>query len=90
MIVGFGRTCAKGSLPVYAVADEKEAQDLIVLSCETNIRGEYLARELVQEQTLENLDAFSERLDRMHDILKRNGHCRCENANTNPERSATP
>lgn len=59
------------------MADEKEAQDLIVLSCETNIRGEYIARELVVEQTLENLDAFSERLDRMHEILKKNGACRC-------------
>lgn len=62
---------------MYAVADEKEAQDLIVLSCETNLRGEYIARELVMEQTLENLDAFSERLDRMHEILKKNGQCRC-------------
>jgi hypothetical protein len=62
---------------VYAVADEKEAQDLLVLTCGTNIRGEYVADELVHEQTLENLERFSDRLDRGHEMLKAKGFCRC-------------
>lgn len=91
MVVGFGRTCPKGSLPVYAVADAKEATDLIVMACSRNGRGEYIADELAQEQTLDNLELFSERLNRMHEVLKKNGHCRC---NTTPAptkaKSATP
>lgn len=63
---------------MFAVADEKEAQDLIVLTCGTNGRGEHIADELVHEQTLENLELFSERLTRGHEILRKNGHCRCD------------
>lgn len=62
---------------MYAVADEKEAKDLIVMSCSTNQAGEYIADELAREQSLDNLERFSERLNRMHDVLKKNGHCRC-------------
>jgi hypothetical protein len=62
---------------VYAVADEEEAKALIVLCCGTNLRGEYVADELVHEQTLENLERFSDRLDRGHELMKKNGQCRC-------------
>lgn len=64
-------------LPVYSLGTEEEAQELIVLACPTNGRGEYVAPELAQEQTLENLARFSERLDRAHELLKKNGRCTC-------------
>ena len=76
-MVRFGRTVEDGALPVYSVGDEKEAKDLLILACETNIHGEHIARELVMNQTLENLRAFSDRLDKAHEVLKEHGHCRC-------------
>lgn len=48
-----------------------------MLACPRGHDGRFYARELAAEQTLENLDAFSARLDRMHDILVKNGRCRC-------------
>lgn len=77
MIVNFGQSCPNGCLPVYSVADEEEAQDLITLACPTNFYGEHIAPELVEEQTLENLEKFSDRLDRAHAHLKLRGFCRC-------------
>lgn len=74
----YGRTVADGSLPVYSVADEKEAKDLLVLACPTNSNGEFVAPELVEEQTLENLERFSDRLHLAHGMLKERGFCRCE------------
>lgn len=73
----FGRKVEKGFLPVFAVADEDEARDLIVLACERNLHGEHIARELAHKQTLENLEAFSTRLDQAHDRLVQAGKCRC-------------
>lgn len=64
-------------LPVYSVGTEEEAQELIILACPTNAQGEHIAPELAREQTLENLDRFSERLDRAHELLKKNGRCTC-------------
>lgn len=77
MIVGFGRSLPDGYLPVFAVADEKEAQDLITLSCPTNMHRQHYSPELAEEQTLENLDRFSERLIRAHNLMKTKGQCRC-------------
>lgn len=77
MVVGFGRTLPKGNLPVYSVADEEEAGALIVLTCPTNQAGQYIAPELAEAQTLDNLDRFSDRLDRGHDRLRESGNCRC-------------
>lgn len=74
----FGRKVPEGSLPVYSVGTEKEAKDLIVLCCNTNLAGEYIARELAMEQTLENLKAFGDRLDRGHELLKKKGRCTCK------------
>jgi hypothetical protein len=62
------------------VADEEEAQSLVVLACGTNGLGEYIAQELVLEQTLPNLELFSERLDKAHDVLVAHGHCRCDSS----------
>ncbi len=67
----------KGFLPVFSVADAEEAEMLIVLACPTNMKGEYIAPELAEEQTLKNLEAFSTKLDRAHDMLKQAGRCRC-------------
>lgn len=74
----YGHSVPDGFLPVYSVADEKEANELLTLSCATNINREFVARELVEEQTLENLQAFSDRLHEMHSILVKNGRCRCK------------
>lgn len=57
-------------MPVYSVDTEKEAHDLLVFACETNLAGEFIAKELVHEQTLEKLDAFGTRLAEAHAIMQ--------------------
>lgn len=76
VIVGYG-PCPDGALPVFSVADEKEAKALISLTCPMNYDHQYYAAELAEEQTLENLEAFSTRLDKAHDMLATRGNCRC-------------
>jgi hypothetical protein len=61
-----------GFLPVYSVDTEKEARLLLTMACSTNYQGEFVARELVQEQSLENLQAFSDRLEAMHKRMLKN------------------
>ncbi len=57
----------------------EEARQLVVLCCGTNYQGDYIARELVMDQTLENLYAFGERLAKAHDeVLVPRGHCTCK------------
>lgn len=69
--MGYGRgPVPRGSLPIFSVDNEEEAQSLIVLTCPTNGRGEYIAPELVIEQTLENLYAFGDRLRKGYALLK--------------------
>ena len=51
-----------GRLPVFTVSNEKEAKALITLACETTLDGEFVARELVDDQTPENLTIFGDRL----------------------------
>jgi hypothetical protein len=81
--VDFGPKVRNGSLPVFSVADEEEALELLTLCCETNIRHEFVARELVMEQTIENLQRFSDRLKFYHDkFLVTKGGCRCKNEKT--------
>lgn len=56
---------------MYSVDTDEEAHQLIVACCEYN-RGEpkgYIARELAQEQTIENLDKFADRLHTMYQRL---------------------
>ncbi len=48
-----------------------------MMTCGTNAEGEYVARELAEEQTLETLEAFSERITMMHDTYLR-GTDRCD------------
>lgn len=68
-MVEYGYVLPEGRLPVFSTCCEDRAQALIVLACPTNIHGQYIAQELAQHQTLENLAAFSERLDRTHDKM---------------------
>lgn len=56
---------------MFSVDTEEEARKLLTLACQTNLKGEYVARELVQEQTLDNLCAFSDRLATAWKFIKR-------------------
>lgn len=78
----YGRSVPKGWLPVFSVADEQEAQELLRFACGTNVNGEFVARELAHEQTIDNLFAFGDRLKEAHDHLRAlHGEvfCRCRN-----------
>jgi hypothetical protein len=75
-VVRFGRTVPieDGFLPIFSVDTEEEAKALLILTCSSNMAGEYIARELAQEQTLENLYAFGDRLRAGYERIKaRNG-----------------
>lgn len=74
----FSLKVPRGSLPVFSVSDAVEAKALLVRTCETNLKGRFVARELAYEQTLDNLDAFSARLERAHDHMRDQGLCRCK------------
>jgi hypothetical protein len=56
---------------VFSVDTEEEAEDLIVLCCPMGSDGQYYARELAAEQTLENLQRFSDRLAAGYAFMKR-------------------
>jgi hypothetical protein len=62
---------------VYSVADDEEARMLIATGCPRDNKGTYYARELAQEQTLENLKKFSDKLDTIHKLFEEKGLCRC-------------
>ncbi len=49
-------------MPVYSVDTEQEARDLLVLTCQRNMNNEFIASELVEDQTIDNLFAFGRRL----------------------------
>lgn len=71
MEVRFGEAVPKGFLPVYSVDTEEEARRLIVGCCSLGLDGKsYYARELMQEQTIDNLMEFSERLARVDAWMK--------------------
>jgi len=70
VVVRFGPKCPKGFLPVYSVDTEEEARQLLVVTCGTNVDGEFVARELVHEQTLDNLYAFGARLKHVHEMIQ--------------------
>lgn len=73
----YGRSVPKGFLPVMSVNTEEEARDLLVATCPTNHRGEFIARELAHEQTFDNLEAFGVRLERAYrDMMKRKRNSR--------------
>lgn len=66
----FGRTVERGFLPVYSVDTEEEAKALVVMSCKRSMNGEMIAPELAEEQTLERLAAFGDRLRGLHQMMK--------------------
>lgn len=75
MIVTYGTVCPKGHLPVYSVNTELEAQQLIARCCEMVWVGRekrlgYIALELEDEQSLENLYSFGRRLDAEYHKMK--------------------
>ena len=70
MVVGYGVSVPKGSLPVFSCDTEKEAKDLINLACPVNLVGEHIAPELAEQQTLDNLAAFSIRLQKFSQMMK--------------------
>lgn len=48
------------------------------MTCPRNrTNSDYYAPELANDQTLENLDKFSDRLDAAHERIKAAGHCTC-------------
>lgn len=57
-------------MPVFSVDTEDEARTLIVLTCPRGDDGNYYARELVEEQSLENLQAFSDKLAKGYEFMK--------------------
>lgn len=63
---------------MYSVDSEAEAATLLCMACPTNINGEYVARELAEDQTLENLALFSDHIHEMHEILVKKGKCKCK------------
>ena len=65
---------------MFTVADMQEANDLIVATCSRDANGKYYSRELASRQTLPMLEVFSAKLDRVHDILRAGGKCRCIDA----------
>ncbi len=69
--MGFGRTIPKGYLPVFSVDTDVEAETLIIMTCPRDGEGNYYARELAQEQTIENLQAFSDKLARAWEHMQR-------------------
>ena len=84
VVVDFGRSLPRGKLPVFSVSTEEEAKKLLVLACPTNISGEFIAPELAETQNLENLQHFSERLAKAHQILIDNDQCECHDPGDYP------
>lgn len=70
--MGFGRgPIPDGRLPVFSTNTEAEAKMLIVMCCPVDRFGHYYARELMEDQTLDNLQVFSDRLQRGWDLMKK-------------------
>jgi len=55
---------------VFSVDTEEEAKQLIAATCPRDLEGNYYARELAQEQTLENLQLFSDKLARVWEQMQ--------------------
>lgn len=55
---------------MYSVDTEEEAEQLLIATCPRNDDGKFIAPELSQEQTLDNLYAFGTRLAETHEMIK--------------------
>jgi hypothetical protein len=69
-------TVPSGRLPVFSVDTEEEAEQLLNQCCERvtygpDYRLAWIAAELEQEQTLDNLFAFGNRLKAAYEKLNR-------------------
>lgn len=71
MVVRYGERVPPGFLAIYSVDTEKEAKQLLAACCQTNMNGEFVADELLEDQTIPNLMAFGERLKKSHALLKK-------------------
>lgn len=65
-------TVPKGHLPVFGCDTEEQAKALITATCSLGYQGEYIARELAEEQTIESLSVFSSRLEAVWDRIAPN------------------
>lgn len=74
----WGPQCLPGFLPVFSVDTMEEAERLVVLACPRGEDGHYYSRELGQQQDLETLFAFGEKLNEYHEHLKKMGNCTCK------------
>lgn len=63
---------------MFSVGSESEAQMLLTTCCQTNVEGEFIARELARHQSLDNLETFSDRLAEGHKLAVKNGWCDCK------------
>lgn len=55
---------------MFSTDTEEEAKTLIVMACPRDNAGVFYARELAEEQTLENLQKFSDKLARCWEMLQ--------------------
>lgn len=65
----YGRSVPEGFLPVMSVNTEEEAEKLLIAACARNEHGEFVARELAHEQTIENLFAFGDKLEKYYEAM---------------------
>ena len=55
---------------MHSVDTEEEAKLLLTIACETNLSGDYIARELAHVQDFDNLAAFAARLQKTDAMIK--------------------
>lgn len=61
------------------MGSEEEAEWLLTMTCSRNYDGQFVAVELAEEQSLEHLEAFSQRLQKMHEErVKGTEFCHCK------------
>lgn len=63
---------------MFSVDTEAEAKTLIAMACPMDGNKKYYARELVNDQTLDNLFAFGGKLALLHDRMVEVGTCKCQ------------
>lgn len=72
VIANYGRSCPEGYLSVYSCDTEEEAKQLLVMTSPKTNTG-WVALELVENQTLENLAKFQRRLELADKFRKAKG-----------------
>lgn len=74
----WGTQCPRGFLPIYSVDTMEEAERLVIMACPRGDDGQLYSRELAQQQDLDTLFAFGEKLHKYHERLKEVGQCACK------------